>query len=79
MPRRKIWIERAAFTRKLRVWGGCGCVLGLVAYALVYRYDASSANRMLVSSVLSEVIFALAGLIFGRVLVTFFYDTDSAQ
>jgi hypothetical protein len=34
---------------------------------------------MVVSRVLSGVIFALAGLILGRVLVTFFYDTDSGR
>ena len=41
---RKVRIERNAFTRKLRVWGACGCVLGLVVYALAYRYGAASAN-----------------------------------
>ena len=79
MSTRKVRIERNVFTGKLRLWGACGCVLGLVAYALVYRYDASSANVMLVSRVLSGVIFALAGLILGRVLVTFFYDTDTGR
>jgi len=44
MASRKVRIERDVFTRKLRVWGACGCVLGLVVYALAYRYGAASAN-----------------------------------
>ena len=79
MASRKVRIERDVFTRKLRVWGACGCVLGLVVYALIYQYSAARASEMLVSHVLSGVIFALAGLILGRVLVTFFYDTDTGR
>ena len=77
MARRKTILKRDDFTRMLRVWSAWGCVLGLVVYVVIYRIDSATRNALLASRVLSGVIFALVGIIVGRLLVTCFYDTDS--
>jgi hypothetical protein len=43
---------------------------------VIYRIDSESRAALQVSRLLSGVIFALAGVIGGRLLVTCFYDTD---
>jgi len=75
--RRKTFLNSDDFTRKLRDWGMYGCGVAIVVYAAICRIDSENMPDSLVERVFDGVMFGLAGIIFGRLLVTYFYDKDT--